>query len=163
MLSIWPRHDDVIKGKHFLRYYWPFVRKIHRSPVNSPHKGQWRGALVFSLICAWINGWVNNRKAGDLRRHRAHFDDTVMSSMDWHQIGEKSDLNQWEPSSLTNIWVIGPPGVNMVLPKGVDKGVHLVPVFRILYRSSGNVYIHVHCCWTWYSIVKLLFTLHMPF
>ena len=45
-----------------------FVRGIHRSPVNSPHKGQWRGALMFSLICVWINGWVNNRVAGDLRR-----------------------------------------------------------------------------------------------
>ena len=34
---------------------------IHRSPVNSPHKGQWRGALMFSLICTWTNDWVNNR------------------------------------------------------------------------------------------------------
>ena len=49
--------------------YWPFMWGIHRSTVNSPHKGQWRGALMFSLICAWINGWVNNREAGDLRRH----------------------------------------------------------------------------------------------
>ena len=57
-------HDDVIKWKHFPRY-WPFVRGIHRSPVNSPHKGQWRGALMFSLICAWISGWANNREAGD--------------------------------------------------------------------------------------------------
>ena len=56
-------HDDVIKWKHFPRS-WPFVRGIHRSPVNSPHKGQWRGALMFSLICAWINGQVNNREAG---------------------------------------------------------------------------------------------------
>ena len=47
-------------------------------PVNSPHKGQWRGALVFSLICAWINGWENNGEAGDLIRHRAHYDVTVM-------------------------------------------------------------------------------------
>ena len=53
-----PFHDDVIKWKHFPRY-WPFVRGIHRSPVNSPHKGQWRGALMFSLICTRINGWVN--------------------------------------------------------------------------------------------------------
>ena len=60
-------YDDVIKWKHFPRY-WPFVRGIHWSPVNSLHKGQWRGALMFSLICAWINGWVNNREAGDLRR-----------------------------------------------------------------------------------------------
>ena len=47
-------------------------------PVNSPHKGQWRGALMFSLICVWINGWVNNREAGDLRRYRGHYDVTVM-------------------------------------------------------------------------------------
>ena len=69
-------HDDVIKWKHFPRY-WPFVRGIHRSPVNSPHKGQWRGALMLSLICTWINGWVNNGNAGDLRRYRAHYDVTV--------------------------------------------------------------------------------------
>ena len=65
-------------GKHFPRY-WPFVRGIHRSPVNSPHKGQWRGALMFSLISARINGWVNNGEAGDLRRHRAHYGIIVMS------------------------------------------------------------------------------------
>ena len=47
-------------------------------PVNSPHKGQWRGALMFSLICVWINGWINNREAGDLRRYRAHYDVIVM-------------------------------------------------------------------------------------
>ena len=70
-------HDDVIKWKHFPRY-WPFVREIHRSPVNFPHKGQWRGALIFTLICARINGWVNNHEAGDLRRNRAHCDVTVM-------------------------------------------------------------------------------------
>ena len=52
---------------------------IHRSPVNSPYKGQWRGALVFSLICTRINGWVNNREASDLRRHRAHYDVIVRS------------------------------------------------------------------------------------
>ena len=50
---------------------------VHRSPVNSPHNGQWRGALVFSLICAWTDGWANNRDACDLRRHRAHYDVTV--------------------------------------------------------------------------------------
>ena len=70
-------HDDVIKWKHFPRYR-PFVRGIHRSPVNSPQKGQWHGALMLPSICAWINGWVNNREAGDLRRHRAHHDITVM-------------------------------------------------------------------------------------
>ena len=78
MLTSWHgNHDDVIKWKHFPRY-WPFVRGIHRSPVKSPHKGQWRGALIFSLICVWISGLVNNRETGDLRRHRDHYNVTVM-------------------------------------------------------------------------------------
>ena len=73
-------HDDVIKWKHFPRC-WPFVRGIHRSPVNSPHKGQWRGSLIFYLICAWINGQINNSEAGDLRCHRAHYGVIVMSKI----------------------------------------------------------------------------------
>ena len=81
ILSIWyllvQLHDDVIKWKHFPRY-WTCVRGIHRSLVNFPHKGQWREALVFSLICSFINGSVNNREAGDLRRHRSHYDVIVM-------------------------------------------------------------------------------------
>ena len=75
-------HDDVIKWKHFSRY-WPFVRGIHRSPVNSPHKGQWRGALMFLWSAPWINGWANNREAGDLRRHRAHYDVIVMGNVQY--------------------------------------------------------------------------------
>ena len=66
-------HDDVIKWKHFPRY-WPFVRGIHRSPVNSAHKGQWRGTLMFSLIYVWMNGWGNNREIG----YRAHCVVSVM-------------------------------------------------------------------------------------
>ena len=73
-------HDDVIKWKQFPRY-WPFVRGIHRSPVNSPHKGQLRGALMFSFTCVWMNGLVNNRKAGDLRRYRAHYDVILMQAL----------------------------------------------------------------------------------
>ena len=70
-------HDDVIRWKHFPRY-WPFVRGIHRSPVSSPHKGQWRGVWMFSLICPLINGWVNTHEASDLRRHRTHCEVTAM-------------------------------------------------------------------------------------
>ena len=86
------RHDDVIKWKHFPRN-WPFVRGIHRSPVNSPYKGQWRGVLRFSLICNRINGWVNNREAGYLRRHRAHYDVMVM-------------IDTGDPSSTVGHWMI---------------------------------------------------------
>ena len=74
MLPWWRR-----QMKYFPRY-WPFLPGIRRPPVNSPHKGQWRGALMFSLICAWTNGWVNIRDAGDLRRHRPHYEVTVMPS-----------------------------------------------------------------------------------
>ena len=99
-------HDDVIKWKHIPRS-WPFVRGIHRSPVNSPHKGLWRGSLMLSLICAlnkrWSKQswgwrfetpsrslwrhcndlrlnklWANDRNADDLRRHPTHYDVIVM-------------------------------------------------------------------------------------
>ena len=71
-------HDDVIKWKHFQRY-WHFLWGIHRWPVNSSHKGHSRGALMFSLICAWTNGCASNRDAGYLRRHHAHYDVPVMT------------------------------------------------------------------------------------
>ena len=60
--------------------HWPFVRGLQRSPVNSPHKGQWGRALMFSLLCAWKNGWVENGEVDDLRSHRAHYDVIVMKS-----------------------------------------------------------------------------------
>ena len=71
------KHDDDIKWNHF-SYYWPSMTGIHRSPVNSPHNGQCREALMFSLTFAWTNGWVNNRDAGDLRRHCVHYGVTVI-------------------------------------------------------------------------------------
>ena len=80
LCQAWLQHDDVIKRKHF-PHYWPFVQGIHRSPVNSPHKGQWRGALMFLWSVLWINSWVNNREAGDLARHCAHYDVIVMISL----------------------------------------------------------------------------------
>ena len=61
-------------------------------PVNSPHKGQLRGALMFSLMCVWINGWVNNREAGDLRRHRGHYDVNVMNA--WNGPACELDLQR---------------------------------------------------------------------
>ena len=68
-------HDDVIKWKNFLRY-WPFVGESigHRwIPLTKASE-----SLMFSFISARINGWANNRVPGDLRRHRAHYDVTVM-------------------------------------------------------------------------------------
>ena len=64
---------------------------------NSPYKGQWHGALMFSLICVWINGWVNNGEAGDLRRHRTHYDVRVMicnnlENNPWNKISNDSSF-----------------------------------------------------------------------
>ena len=75
----------------------------HRPPLDSPHKGQRRGALMFSLICAWTNGWANNRDACDLMRHRAHYDVIIMtrqcdSTID-HVVGREDgkDMGRWSP------------------------------------------------------------------
>ena len=96
-------HDDVIKWKHFPRY-WTFVRGIHRSPVNSPQKGQWRGALMFFLICVWINGSVNNRETGDWRRYRAHYDVTVMQSVWEFLSGPRATLLHWRYTYVMWLW-----------------------------------------------------------
>ena len=99
----WWRHHM----QTFFPRYWPFVRGIHRSPVNSSQKGQWRGALMFSLICAWINVWVNNREAGDLRRHHAHCDVIVMQPLvkKWNEIlGFRPLLYQVWLNTIKNGW-----------------------------------------------------------
>ena len=63
---------------NIFRVTGPWCGGIHRWPVNSPLKGQWRGAFIFPLICAWTHGWANNGDAGDLIRHPDHYDVTVM-------------------------------------------------------------------------------------
>ena len=74
----WPGNS---KSQGIISHTWwrhqmeTFSTLIDRSPMNSPHKGQWSGALVFSFI------WVNNGESGDSRRHRAHYDVTVMSDV----------------------------------------------------------------------------------
>ena len=83
-------HDYVIKWKHFPRD-WPFVRRIHRWPVNSAHKGQWRGVLMFSLIFTGTNTYVNNSKAGvwdaiaPLWRHCNVIDARAFTATRWYR------------------------------------------------------------------------------
>ena len=86
--------------------YCPFVRGIHRWPVKSPHKGQWRGALMFSLIYARINGWVNNSKAGDLRRHRGHYDVIVMKSWYSEQCHTSWCNNEIQIPEIQFVWLV---------------------------------------------------------
>ena len=97
-------HEDVIKWKHFPRY-WPFGRGIHRSPVNSPHKGQWRGALMFSLICVWTNIWVNNGYAGDLRRYYAYYD-VIVTNVARHTLLRLLCRSPFQHLTSTVYWCI---------------------------------------------------------
>ena len=71
-----PIHDDVIKGKHFPRYL-PYVRGIHRWIPRTKASNAELWCFLWSAP-DWIHGWVNNREACDLRRHRAHYDIIVM-------------------------------------------------------------------------------------
>ena len=96
-----------------------FVCGIHRSPVNFPHKGQWRVTLVFSLICAWTNDWVNNREAGDLRRHHAHYDVTVMAHVS--STGKLHD-------SFSSVW---PLSLYVHVCISIDISLRLVPQCQI--------------------------------
>ena len=121
-----PHHDDVIKWKHFPRN-WPFVRKIHRSPVNFPHKGQWRGALMFSLIYVWINDWANNREAGDLRRQHGHYDVIVMSRI-FH---DASMVTENPSSQLRNAYL---PQKNLMFGSESGNILSIIQSFHLLHE-----------------------------
>ena len=108
-LFSWWRHqmETCSASLAFVRGIHRRLRGIHRSPVSSPHTDQWCGALMFSLICAWTNGWDNNRDAVDLGRHRAHYDVTVI----WCRIviqwsGQPWIISAFNASLLSNFELV---------------------------------------------------------
>ena len=108
-LFSWWRHqmETCSASLAFVRGIHRWLQGIHRSPLNSPHTDQWRVALTFSLICAWTNGWVNNQDAGDLRRHRVHYDVTAMWSwivIQWS--GQPWDLSAFNAPLLSNFELV---------------------------------------------------------
>ena len=129
MLTIWWRHQMKIFSALL-----DIVRGIHRSPVNSPHKGQWRSALMFSLICVWINGGVNNREAGELRCHRAHYDATLM-----HQAAKivKGIKNGWpcivEIRGTQGCALVGDPARAVGECRDVAKAQPCVPLISTMH------------------------------
>ena len=122
-LSLWRHQMET----YFPRY-WPVERGIHRSPVNSPHKGQWHGPLMFSLICTWINAWVNKRDAGNLRRHRAHYNVIVMIRC-WKRVRYAEYLNH------TNVVLL------LVLTRHVDLYWEVLSLRLIVQFLLHNEYV----------------------
>ena len=121
-----------------------------RWPVNSTHKGQWRGALVFPLICAWTNAWVNNREAGDLRRHCAHYDVIVMHRQNTHYVesvwpdNRKSvERKQCNALHLTTPTVIFEPCAYMWFALLTVLLSCLVYYVARMYMSWTNLHIHI--------------------
>ena len=151
ILKYIPTHDDVTKWKYFLRY-WSFLWEIHRSPVNFPHKGQWSRAFMIPLICTWTNGRVNNRGAGDFRRHREHYDVTVMSYAHASRFVVFVVVRQRENSSIST-------KINKATPEWScqwsNKGCMLLNPFRpfgyfpIFFKPSKHalpIAHHFHIC-----------------
>ena len=119
-----------------------WLRGIHRSPLNSPHTDQWCGALMFSLICAWTNGWVNNQDAGDLKRHRAHYDVTVM----WCRIviqwsGQPWDLSAFNASLLPNFELVK----RVKLGCSVHYGMNGLKFGTLLYPDYHSLKLTIFC------------------
>ena len=145
-------YDDVIKWKHFPRY-WPFVRGIHRSPVNSPLKGQWRWAMMFSLICAWIDGCVNNHEAGDLRRHRAHCDVIVMGNSEhiihWicFELTYLKSQSHFPWDNELTIWVCN-------VTNNAENRASAIREIFIMTKASQFVYGDSKCLRTWQAIQR---------
>ena len=115
------------------------VRGIHRSPVDSPHKGHWHGALMFSLICAWTNGWANNWDSGDLWRHHAHYYVIVMPS-DWFRRSvflenENSERPCFMHICITRPWWINSSSSNFIAR---THGCVLVCSTPLLARRHGT-------------------------
>ena len=88
-----------------------FMRSIHQSPVNSPHKSQWRGSLMFSLICVRINGGIKNHEAGDLERHRAHYNVFVMwidqLTLMAQVFSRNHEVHIWYGPNFQSLWPSG--------------------------------------------------------
>ena len=116
---------------NIFRVTGPLVWRIHRLPVNFPHKGQWRWALMFSLICAWMNGWANNREARDLIRHCAHCDVIVMSTVTTTRL----IYIPWNMHIVLSCFVLFWLGLCKSAVK-MDLG----EIWNFIFRTIGDIY-----------------------
>ena len=110
--------------------------------MESPHKGQWRGALICPLIYAWTNNWANNREAGDLRRHRAHYDVTIM-------LRAEGDVSDTMVPILAGIHILGLcPSESQACFRSKPFSESMVTVYgRICASPCLNVLIYTGAVW----------------
>ena len=109
----------------------------HRWPVNSTHKGQWRGALVvLFFICGWINGWANNRETSDLWRR---FNDT---SRNWSAVSSNNDLSPFRCQTIISSKI----GLLLNRPLATKCW-----SFSLGLNLSFLVTTNIFCCWTEYA------------
>ena len=145
LLSWWRHQMETYSASlDFVRGIHRRLRGIHRSPVNSPHTDQWRGALMFSLICAWTGNWVNNQDAGDLRRYRTHYDVTAM----WCRMVIQWSGQPWYLSafnaSILNWWNGSNWGVPCIMEKMASNLAHCstlitIPWNHLYFALSGSL------------------------
>ena len=121
-------HDDVIKWKYFPRY-WPLCGEFtgHRWIPLTKASG---AELWFFLISAWINGWVNNREVGDMKRHRTNYDVTVI----WYLCHMMWLICQHSNSRVDIAIADG-----LVLIWHQDIYIHPGDVVRSTYRQVSNI------------------------
>ena len=122
----------------------------HLGEENSPHKGQWHWALMFSLICVWINGWVNNREAGDLRCYRAHYDVIVMKTFIIHNCF----WHNWHTAGVIQINCMPNNCMHFITKKNMEIKLHTWNIFKIWVVFFPNVkkkpfllYIYMQILW----------------
>ena len=143
-------HDDessiiymmTSSNENVFRVTGHLLRGIHRSRVNSPHKGQWRGALMFSLICARINASVNNGEAGDFRRNHVHYDVIVMNTafptQQWHTLTGQSPRLSVRVSLLCNCSDYA-LGLEPILLKRFQSQLDLMGLLFCSHSNSNNL------------------------
>ena len=136
------RPSDDIDSWHFMKWkhfphYLPFVRGIHWSPTDSPHKGQWCGALMFSLMCVWTNDWANNRDAGDLWHHcNVDIDPPWKCCINASLMPRQWSLLSGPPQNVMSCWSAGPQWVNTLRPR--QNGHHFADdTFKYIFLNAN--------------------------
>ena len=146
-------HDDVIKWKHLPRY-WPFVRGIHQSRWIPHTKASDAELWWFLWSAVRINGWVNKREAGDLRRHHGHYDVIVMAVENnfdsrWYDLSQSFNFPNGEFVHYCSLQDADrypvPLTISIVfihsLPNNSQSLVKLTPVYE--QKSKVQRFIHI--------------------